>query len=41
MQGFQFPQPDLTALFQGAAVIITALMAYWVVRKLIKLANKS
>jgi len=41
MGGFTFPTPDLGPLFSGAAVIITALMAYWVVRKLIKLANRS
>jgi uncharacterized membrane protein YdjX (TVP38/TMEM64 family) len=41
MQGLNFPAPDLGVLFQGAAIIIGALMAFWVVRKLIKLANKS
>jgi len=41
MQGFNFPVPDLSVLFQGAFVIIGALMAFWVVRKLIKLANRS
>jgi len=41
MEGFTFPTPNLTPLFQGVGVIIGALMAYWVVRKLIKLANRS
>jgi hypothetical protein len=41
MTGFSFPAPDLSSLFSGAAVIIGALMAFWVIRKLIKLANRS
>ncbi len=41
MEGLSFPTPDLAVLAQGAGIVIGALMAYWVVRKLIKLANRS
>ncbi len=41
MTGLSFPAPDLSLLAQGAGIVIAALMAYWVVRKLIKLANRS
>jgi len=37
----QFPTPDLTLYFQGVAVIVTALLSVWAVRKIIKLVNKS
>jgi len=37
----QFPQPDLSTFYTGAAVIFAALIGIWAVRKVIKLLNKS
>jgi len=40
-EGLQFPQPDTTLLVQGLGVLLVALLGIWVIRKVIKLVNKS
>ncbi len=40
-QGVQFPTPDTSLLVQGLGVLLVALLGIWVVRKVVKLVNKS
>jgi hypothetical protein len=37
----EFPSIDLSTFYSGAAVVFTALVALWAVRKVVKLLNKS
>jgi len=40
-EGLTFPQPDTGLLVQGLGVLLVALLGIWVVRKVVKLVNKS
>ncbi len=40
-EGLDFPTPDTALLVQGLGVVLVALLGIWVVRKVVKLVNKS